>query len=131
MVWIWDFFLKLIFYKNNTKPPIATQMLHKPTPIFQANTHKIWGRIVQILCDNRRLCVIHIKMGFRLLAVGEGLVLYFIIITHYKFHKFQVWTIKFSQQNYWKHRCKQTPSSQFIIKFNFVRQIKWWIHMAS
>ena len=91
--------LKLIFYKNNTNPPIVTQNLHDPAPIFQANTHqnmgqnrvdfvritqirllsnkictirlrilvrvclKYEGRIVQILCDNRRLCIILIKNG--------------------------------------------------------------------
>ena len=31
---------KAHFYKNNAKPPIVTQNLHDPAPIFQANTHQ-------------------------------------------------------------------------------------------
>ena len=35
--------LKPIFYKNNAKPPIVTQNLPDPNPIFQANTHQNTG----------------------------------------------------------------------------------------
>ena len=38
------FVLKLIFYKNNAKPPIVTRNLHDPAPIFQANTHQNTGQ---------------------------------------------------------------------------------------
>ena len=36
--------LKLIFYKNIAKPPIVTQHLHDPAPIFQAITHQNTGQ---------------------------------------------------------------------------------------
>ena len=47
--------------KANLVPPIVTRNLHDPAPIFQATRTKIRGRIEQIWCENRRLCVIPIK----------------------------------------------------------------------
>ena len=48
---IWTFqkkttneFLKLIFYKNNAKPPIVTRNLHDSAPYFGACLPEIWGQ---------------------------------------------------------------------------------------
>ena len=53
--------LKTIFYKNNAKPSIVTRNLHDSAPYFGACLPEIGDRIVEILWENRRLCVILIK----------------------------------------------------------------------
>ena len=56
-----DRLIKLISYKNDLKSPNVTQIFYDSSPYYGACLHEIWGRIMQILCDNSRRCVIRIK----------------------------------------------------------------------